>query len=82
MKNQIGYLLKNCEKCQIYNRKNISKGDFVTTSRPFEKVALDLIDMRKEGMYIMIAIDYFSRFIVTIVIPDKKASIIRAAVEQ
>lgn len=44
-------------------RKKKGKGEFVTTSRPFEKVALDLIDMSKEGKYLLICIDYFTRFI-------------------
>lgn len=28
----------------------------------FEKVALDLIDIRDEGKYILVCIDYFTRF--------------------
>lgn len=35
----------------------------MTTLRPFDKVALDLIDMRKEDKYVLICIDYFSRYI-------------------
>lgn len=54
MKNQIGYLLKKCETCQIYNRKNISKKNFVTTPRSIQKIALDLIDMRKEDVYTLV----------------------------
>lgn len=39
------------------------KGEFVITSRPSEKVCLDLIEFRKEGKYLLVGIDYFSRFI-------------------
>lgn len=46
------------------NRKKNGGAEFVETSRPFEKVALDLIDMRREGTYIIVAIDYFTTFIV------------------
>ncbi|KRH93832.1 LTR Retrotransposon, partial [Pseudoloma neurophilia] len=73
IKKQIEAVINKCEICQKFNRKKGNKNEFVTSSRPFEKVALDLIDMRREGIYILVGIDYFSRFIVTKSIKDKSA---------
>ncbi|KRH92075.1 putative transposable element [Pseudoloma neurophilia] len=58
IKKQIESVLKKCEVCKKYNRKKSSKGEFVTFSRYFKKVTLDLIDMRREGAYILVDIDY------------------------
>lgn len=73
IKKQIESVLKKCELWQQYNRKSSNKDEFVTSSRPFEKVALDLIDMRQEGCYILVAIDYFTRFIVSKTLENKSA---------
>ncbi|KRH92398.1 putative LTR retrotransposon [Pseudoloma neurophilia] len=56
IKKQIEAVINKCEICKKFNRKKGNKGEFVTSSRPFEKVALDLIDMRREGIYISVAL--------------------------
>ncbi|KRH92119.1 putative transposable element, partial [Pseudoloma neurophilia] len=56
IKKQIEAVINKCEICKKFNRKKGNKGEFVTSSRPFEKVALDLIDMRREGIYILVAL--------------------------
>ncbi|KRH92567.1 putative LTR retrotransposon, partial [Pseudoloma neurophilia] len=73
IKKQIELVLKKCEVCKKYNIKKGSKGEFVISNRSFEKVALDLIDMRQKGAHILVGIDYFSRFIVTKTIKDKSS---------
>lgn len=62
IKSDIQKIIEKCEVCQIANRKNSGTGIFVETSFPLKKVALDLIDIREEGKYILVWIDYFSRF--------------------
>jgi phosphoribosylformylglycinamidine (FGAM) synthase-like enzyme len=62
-----------CEVCGINNRKKLGGSDYVTTVRKLEKVAIDLIDIREEGKYVLVAIDYYSRGIWTRVIDTKDA---------
>lgn len=50
-----------CETCQINNRKKSGGYDFVSTSRYLEKVVLDLMEFREHGVYVIVAIDYFTR---------------------
>lgn len=61
MKDKIKETLKSCETCEIYNRKRKSGCEFISTTRFKEKMAVDLIDIRTEGKYVIIMIDYFSR---------------------
>jgi transposase InsO family protein len=44
---------------------------FVETLRPLEKVAVDMIDIRTEGKYVLVAIDYFTRGIKAAVLESK-----------
>jgi hypothetical protein len=53
--------------------KNSGGADFVTTTRIMEKLALDLIEIREEGKYILTGIDYFTRFCRAEVIEEKKS---------
>jgi Integrase zinc binding domain len=39
-------VIKECEICQENNRKNRGGFEFITISRPYEKVAIDLMDIR------------------------------------
>lgn len=54
--------------------------DFVTTTKPFKKVTWSLKNLRKDGVYVIVAIDYFTRFIVAKVKPDKKSVIVERIV--
>lgn len=59
-KETIKNVIKKCEICQINNRKRMGGCEFVQTSRPLEKVSLDVIDTIGDG-YGLLAIDNFSR---------------------
>lgn len=64
------------------SKKNISRGAFVTTNRPFEKAALDLMDLRKSGVHVIVAIDVFTRFFVAKAIPDNKTVTVKEMVRE
>lgn len=74
MKSDIYDTILSCERCQIYNRKKSGGCDFVSTSRYLEKVALDLIDFRDLGMYVLVGIDYHTRLVWGITMKEKKGS--------
>ncbi|KAF9760821.1 Retrovirus-related Pol polyprotein from transposon [Nosema granulosis] len=59
--NRINRVLKECERCNINNRKTAGGFDFVVTRRKLEKVALDLMDIGEENRYVLVGIDYFTR---------------------
>ncbi|KAF9754387.1 hypothetical protein NGRA_3329 [Nosema granulosis] len=61
MKDHINRVLKESDKCIIYNRKTTGGSDFVVTKRKLEKVALDLMDIGGENRYVLLGIDYFTR---------------------
>ena len=73
MKATIVNVIKECEMCQINNRKKFGGSEFVQTSRPLEKVGLDLIDTI-EGGYGLIAVDYFTRMCWGEMMKSKEAS--------
>jgi len=64
--------LKKCAICMENNRKTSGGCDFVETREPWEKMALDLIDMRSEGKYVLVGIDYFTRWAQAQVIESKE----------
>lgn len=72
MKETVANVTRKCEVCLKYNRKKSGGSEFVPTSRIMEKVALDLIDVRSEGKYVLVAIDYYSRAIRAKVMDNKK----------
>lgn len=80
MKKEIDDFIKGCLVCLESNRKNRNTGEFVTTTRPWEKVALDLIDLRNEGKYILVVIDYFSRYMQAKVLDTKDAQSIEGTI--
>lgn len=49
---------------------------FVVSKYPFEKIALDLIGIRQDGVSILVAIDYFSKYMNAAVIKTKYAKTI------
>ncbi len=73
IKKDIEETLKKCEKCQIYNRKKCGGCDFVESTGYLEKVALDLIEFRDIGRYILVAIDYHTRLVWGTVLRKKTA---------
>lgn len=54
----------------------------VETTRKLEKVAVDLIDIRAEGKYVLVLIDYFTRVMSATVLRDKKAETVIAAIQR
>ncbi|KAM0687396.1 hypothetical protein COBT_001361 [Conglomerata obtusa] len=73
MRQEIIETFKNCEECNIMIRKRRPKTGYITSSRIIEKVAIDLLDFKKYGFYVLISIDYFSRYVCAYVIPDKRS---------
>lgn len=64
-------VVKTCVTCQINNRKNKTAPEYVTTVKPYEKIALDLIQITNMKGYIVLGIDYYTRQIAGEVIYDK-----------
>lgn len=81
MKKCIEEELKRCETCNIVNFKKTGGSDFVETKRPLEKVAMDIIDLGNEGGYVLIAIDYFTRYALAKQIERKNAETILSVVQ-
>lgn len=74
LKKSVENIIKRCDVCNKTNRKNKNGYEFVETTKQFEKVAIDLIDIRADkGIYIMVGVDYFTRYIMAEIIRDKKA---------
>lgn len=73
VKDQIEKVLKNCETCQKYNRKTSGGTDFVCTTIYLEKIGLDIIEFREEIVFIVVAIDYFTRRVWARVLKSKQA---------
>lgn len=82
MKETVNNVIKKCETCLKINRKNRNGCEYVETTRQLEKVALDLVDLQDSGKYILLGIDYFSRFALGAVIGDKRGSTILNVVKE
>ncbi|MGL5708994.1 MAG: DDE-type integrase/transposase/recombinase, partial [Aeromonas sp.] len=67
-------MVKRCEVCRINNRKKSGGSEFVETTRELEKVTLDLISLGGNNRYILVAIDYHTRFVLVEMIRSKNAS--------
>ncbi|ELQ75526.1 RNA-directed DNA polymerase, LTR Retrotransposon, partial [Trachipleistophora hominis] len=59
MKRHITEIIKRCETCQRNNRKYTGRNEMVATTRPIEKVTIDIAKIK--GKTVMISVDYFSR---------------------
>jgi hypothetical protein len=64
------------------NRKKSGGEDFVSTERAMQKMAIDLIDMRAEGVYVLVAIDYYTRAVRARAIQSKKAEVFVEALKE
>lgn len=73
MKAYIREQLRKCGICETNNRKKSGGSDFVQSVEPLEKVAIDLLDARSEGGYVMLAVDYFTRMARAEVLETKDA---------
>lgn len=82
MKKDIDDVLSKCEECSINNRKRSEGNTFVTTTKQFEKVAIDILDLNLEKEKILIMIDYFSRYIIMDIIEDRTSKTIIKSLTQ
>lgn len=82
MKKTVENVVRKCGICARLNRKNKGGCEYVETRFMFEKVALDLIDIRDEGKYILVCIDYFTRFVWAELIENKSAETVVKVVEK
>lgn len=62
IKDDIKKVIEKCQVCIMKNRKKQGGNRFVTTSRKFERVAIDLMKIADEDMYVLMLVDYFTRY--------------------
>lgn len=72
MKADIYNVLKNCRICKENNFKKKGGSIFVTTSRPLEKFAVDVLKLDSSDEYVLVCIDYFSRYCKAAVIGNRR----------
>lgn len=65
LKSTVEKICKECELCQIENRKKNVPSEYITTYKPMQLVAFDLLTLEENEGYILVGIDYFTRFICT-----------------
>lgn len=82
MRKDIAAVLGRCEVCQVNNRKKKGGSEFVVTTRRLQKVGIDMIDMREEGRYIMVAIDYFTRMAKAEILESKATDEVMSVLER
>lgn len=82
MKATIERITKECNVCQINNRKKNLPAKYINTSRPMEIIGVDLLEIRRLNKYVLIGIDYFTRFVCTSVVSNKNSEGIVCAMEE
>lgn len=60
MESDLKLILDECIECIQTNPKMLYKGRYVNTNKPGELIAFDFLELKK-GVYILLAIDYFTR---------------------
>lgn len=63
-------ILKECEICECYDAKRITKAGFIHTNSPGELVSGDILELER-GKLIINIIDYFSRYLFSKVLVKK-----------
>ncbi|KAF9749464.1 hypothetical protein NGRA_3472 [Nosema granulosis] len=61
MKDRVSRILKECETCQVANRKNKGGVEFVTSSRKGEMFAIDNMEIGEPRRCVLVGIDYYTR---------------------
>jgi Integrase zinc binding domain len=79
MKETIANVTKKCGICAENNRKKTGGSDFVTTERPLQKMALDIAKVDGDARKILVAIDYYTRYLRMKVIEDRRSGTIITA---
>ena len=60
----------------------MGRNEFEITTRYLEKVALNMVDVRNEGNYVLVAIDYFTRMAIAKVLESKETNLVVRAMEE
>lgn len=71
--NQIRKILRGCESCQRKDPNNYKVKGFVRTTFPGEKVGVDIMEISPKEKIIM-AIDYFTRYLFAKVLNSKEST--------
>ncbi|KAI5151978.1 hypothetical protein ENBRE01_2475 [Enteropsectra breve] len=82
IRKDIEMLIKECNTCQRVNRKTTGGSEFITTSRPMEKIGIDLMFLNDPKTVLMVIIDYFSRMLKVEILKDKSAESITEALKK
>ncbi len=61
MKDVVARILKECDTCQVANRKNKGGVEFITSSKRGELFAIDVMEIGHERRRVLVGIDYYTR---------------------
>ncbi|KAI5153777.1 hypothetical protein ENBRE01_3245, partial [Enteropsectra breve] len=62
VKDMIERIISTCEVCSKNNRKLGGGSEFVVTSAPLEKTAIDVMKIGEEDRFVLVFIDYYTRW--------------------
>ncbi|KAG0437177.1 hypothetical protein DMUE_3841 [Dictyocoela muelleri] len=65
-------IFKKCEVCAKSDRKNVKPAYYIKTELPGERMAFDILEVEKNKR-IIVAIDYFSRYVFAEELKSKEA---------
>lgn len=82
MKRTVENVVKKCDVCNKYNYKKKGGYEYVETTRTLEKVGMDLLDLGGKEGYILICIDYFSRYLLAEKLANKGAQSVMLVLEK
>ncbi|KAF9752783.1 Transposon Tf2-6 polyprotein, partial [Nosema granulosis] len=82
MKDSVTRILKECETCQVANRKTKGGVEFVTANRKGEKFAIDIMEIGEPRRRILIGIDYFTRYVYAKQIKERTSEEIISVLEE
>jgi transposase InsO family protein len=81
IKETIVNVVKKCQICIENNRKQSGGSDFVTTSRPWEKVAIDIMKINEEEINVLVTIDYYTRYLNVAIIENRRSETIMSTLQ-
>ncbi|KAF9752815.1 Transposon Tf2-9 polyprotein, partial [Nosema granulosis] len=82
MKEMVTKILKECEICQVANRKTKGGVEFVTSVRKGEKFAIDIMEIGEPKKRVLIGIDYFTRYLYAKILEERTTEKVIAALEE
>lgn len=82
IKATIENVIKECEICEMNKRKRKNSPTYVQTNRPLEKVAIDVMYLNEENRYLLVGVDYFTRFMALESLEKKDMYGVRNALEK